>query len=232
MSTKNKNVLVDFRISGEAARELSRLGYNVCRTLPHPLLYDAVIGHPDMTLFKGGGKFVCEPRFYEQYRALIPPEIELICGKSVLGGKYPADICYNAADIGGRLVHNVRYTDEEILKLYSPEQIINVRQGYAKCSICTAADAVITSDAGIYNALKASTDILKIRTGFIRLGESQDGFIGGASGFIDGVVIFNGSLAKHPDGDNIRAFLANRHIDAVSLTDDELTDIGTIIPLF
>ncbi len=231
MSTKN--ILVDFKTGKNTISELTALGYNVITTQKHSSLYESVCGHSDMTLFRSsGGVFVCAPEMYDYYKDVLSGK--LIKGKKTVGGQYPDDIPYNVADVGGYLIHNTRFTDPEILNLYSSDKIIYVRQGYAKCSICAAGTAVITSDSGICKALAntADIDVLKIREGYIRLDGINNGFIGGATGFVDGTVFVNGNLSRHPDGDMITAFLKNHGIDVISLTNGDIVDIGTIIPLF
>ena len=48
---------------------------------------------------------------------------------------YPSDIRYNAACTGKYFIHNLKYTDSDLLKKAENEGLIliNVKQGYSKC---------------------------------------------------------------------------------------------------
>ena len=54
------------------------------------------------------------------------------------------------------------------------------------------------------------------------------GFIGGACGYCDGSLYFSGDLRHHPDGDRIESFCKGLGVDAVSLSDEPLKDVGSI----
>ena len=154
---------------------------------------------------------------------------DIVCGAREVGANYPADILYNACGMGDTVICNAAHTAPEVLSQY--KRVLDVRQGYAKCSICVVSDsAAVTSDEGIYKILKDNGfDVLKIRPGHIRLGKMA-GFIGGASGLLRrGLIAFSGDLMSHPDGAEIAAFCRNAGVDAVSLGKGELVDVGSII---
>ena len=231
MSTHNK-VLVDYRIHKDSVTELENMGYEPVFTIKHRGLYDAVNGHSDMMLYRSYEKIIAEPRLFDVLSEQDIGNIKIINGKQCITDEYPLDIPYNAAELDGYIIHNLKYTNPEILKLYSSEKRIHVNQGYTKCNLCIIKNAAITSDEGIYNKLKSKFDILKIRQGYIELPGMNYGFIGGATGFIDNTLIVNGSLKTHPDYHNIVAFVKNYNVDIAELNIGKLYDIGTIIPLF
>ncbi len=86
----------------------------------------------------------------------------LFCGDiSRLGAEYPADIMYNACSTGKYFIHNLKYTAAALLNVAKVTglQLIDVPQGYAKCSISVVSeDAIITYDRGIAGALKDAVD--------------------------------------------------------------------------
>ncbi len=86
----------------------------------------------------------------------------LFCGDiSRLGAEYPADIMYNACSTGKYFIHNLKYTAPALLNVAKVTglQLIDVPQGYAKCSISVVSeDAIITYDCGIAGALKNAVD--------------------------------------------------------------------------
>lgn len=114
-------------------------------------------------------------------------------------------------------------------------ELVNVRQGYAKCACATVSDnAIITSDRGIYHSMKElNIDLLLIEEGRVALDGADYGFIGGASGLDvnngERTLYFSGNIDRHPDAQRIRAFCEKHRTEILSLTDDELIDIGGII---
>ena len=82
-------------------------------------------------------------------------------------------------------------------------ELIPVKQGYAKCSLCIVSEnAVITADEGLaYTLCRAGLDVLKIIPGCIRLPGYGYGFIGGCCGKLDAATMaFAGDPLTHPDG--------------------------------
>ena len=111
--------------------------------------------------------------------------------------------------------------------------LINVKQGYAKCSCAAVSDhAIITADNGIIRSLEDNPiDVLSIGKGSIRLDGADTGFIGGASGYDKDrkTLYFCGNIKEHPDYNSIKRFCNEQDTQIVSLNDDHLTDIGGII---
>ena len=149
--------------------------------------------------------------------------------------EYPYDVALDAARIGSRLICNKRYVSKQLLgKLADYVDIIDVRQGYAKCSICVVDDnSIITADSGISEeCLKAGIDVLKISAGGIELPGYDGGFIGGCCGKLDtNVMAFAGDISTHQDCGIILDFLSSHGVEAVNLAEGSLKDIGGIIPI-
>ena len=230
-----KNVIIDYRADRESIFTLAQMEYNIIKTTPVKSLYEAVSGHPDMQLhFLGNNTVICAKEVYSYYKKKLPDEYNLICGAQPLRDKYPYDILYNAAVIGDFVICNEKYTAKEIIEEYTRigKKILNVRQGYAKCSIAVVGDnAAITADEGIYKVLtKNNINTLKIETGSVRLKTLPYGFIGGCSGLLHkGLLAVNGNIDNHPQGDLIRDFCANNGTEILCLNKDDLYDIGSII---
>lgn len=225
-------VIVDYRISHQTERALINSGCEVIKTLPLKSVYHEICGHPDIQLHNACGRLICASETYDYYRKLLP-ETDIIRGSVELGAKYPYDIAYNTCRIGRYALCRREYTAPEILMEYEKNniEIIDIKQGYAKCSICVVTDnAVITADKGICRALTGlDIDVLEIQPGYIEL-YGMDGFIGGASGLIKrGILAFNGSLFSHPDGERIDEFVKSHGVMSIMLDDRKLQDIGSII---
>ena len=160
-------------------------------------------------------------------------------GKSVLidniQSPYPNDCLLNFADIGDYIICNKSILTEQIVKYLPKKEIIDVKQGYSKCSVCICNhNTVITDDISIYNALLQYDNInsLLVEKGSVRINEYNYGFIGGCCGLIDkNLLLFNGDLSTHTDFDKIQKFLYDNNVKYIDVKNKPLTDIGSIIPI-
>lgn len=150
---------------------------------------------------------------------------------------YPANVALNAAVVGKTVIAREDAMEPKVREycLHHDYKIVNVRQGYAKCSCAVVSDhAIITADKGIYHSLKETNiDALLIEQGRVRLEGAAYGFIGGASGLdVTGenrTIYFSGDISRHPDYQSILEFCTHHQTEFVNLTSDELTDIGGMI---
>ena len=115
-------------------------------------------------------------------------------------------------------------------------ELIPVKQGYAKCSLCIVSEnAVITADEGLaYTLCRAGLDVLKIIPGCIRLPGYGYGFIGGCCGKLDAATMaFAGDPLTHPDGKKILSFMERHGVKPRNLLGqgEKLIDIGSILPV-
>ncbi|NTV90069.1 MAG: hypothetical protein HGA22_06875 [Clostridiales bacterium] len=231
--------LVDGRIGTSIEAALSGLGIGLIKTLPHPGLYEAVAGHPDMLLHHlGGNRIVFAPGTDEiTLDGLRSLGFGLIAGEAELKPEYPADIAYNVARIGGLYFHNLKYTDPVLKRELERQGIepVNVSQGYSKCSVCIVDDSsIITADRGIADAAS------KKGLGVLLLESSQDiilpglkyGFIGGCSGLAgESTLAFFGEAGKLEEYDRIKAFISQRGVMDISLGKGPVTDFGSLLPI-
>ena len=229
-------VLTDERIDAECESALAEYGFEIIKLPACPMLQKPVSAHPDMLVFVGKGKLFC----HEKYYAIAKKEIDLIIERADLslslsdeawGEKYPADVLFNAAPVGDKLICNAKSVSKKLVELYGAENLINTKQGYAKCSTCTVGDSgVITADVSIAKAVKgAGLDVLLLADPYTRLDGYDTGFIGGASGDDGEHVFFTGSLEAHPEGKAIREFCQKHNRQAVSLSVAPLYDYGSLI---
>ena len=113
-------------------------------------------------------------------------------------------------------------------------EIVDCRQGYAKCSVCVVDEgAIITADRGVETAArKAGLDVLLIEPGYIFLDGFTFGFIGGSSFKISrSKLAFTGTLDAHPNKEDIIHFLKVHEVEPVYLTERLIFDIGSGIPI-
>lgn len=158
----------------------------------------------------------------------------VLCGDGI-SGRYPDNVALNAAVVGKYVICKTDALDRIVPEYCRKHgyKLINVRQGYAKCSCAVVSDkALITADMSIYRALNdTNIDVLRIGQGSVTLDGAEYGFIGGASGYNKSAktLYFCGNVDTHPDGADIRAFCQKHGTDIVCLSDAELRDIGGII---
>lgn len=148
---------------------------------------------------------------------------------------YPNDCLLNFADIGDYIICNKSILSQEIVDLLPQKQIIDVKQGYSKCSVCIVKhNTIITDDISIYNAVSQYDNIksLLIEKGSVHIEKYDYGFIGGCCGLVDkNLLLFNGDLSTHTDFDKIKNFLYDNGVNYIDVKGKPLTDIGSIIPI-
>ena len=158
----------------------------------------------------------------------------IVCGDR-FSGQYPDNTCLSAVPCGNKLLGRIASLDEKVKDFCYDHgiELINVNQGYAKCSCVQIADnAVITADNGMIHALRdTEIDVLPIGKGSVRLEGAEYGFLGGASGYDrdNKAVYFCGNIEQHPDAENIKDFCQTYGTKIICLTKDTLTDIGGLI---
>ncbi len=228
-------VLVDYRINKESEKTLNNYGIKVLKTAKLNNLYDAVDGHPDMQIHHlGDNLFVCEKTLLSYYHKLMP-DANILPGIEI-HNKYPYDIAFNACKVGNFLFHNFNFTDYQILEYYKTNgvKLINVKQGYSKCSICVINEnAIITSDVKIAEkARENGLDALFYNNNQIILKELSNGFVGGISGLIDkNMLAINGNIGKLDDNQRLLDFCQKYQVNLLSLYDGIPEDIGSILPI-
>lgn len=231
--------VIDSRICDASANELERLGIKMLRVPVHPFLYDAVCCHPDMLLHHIGADIIIyAPGTNEGLLAeLRSCGFTLMQGEKTLTGTYPDDIAYNVARVGRYYFHNLRHTDPVIVEQLRRRGIeaVHIEQGYAKCSILAVDEgSIITTDAGIAKAAeRKGLDVLLLECGdSIRLPGINAGFIGGACAMLsDKVCAINGTLRTLVGKESLISFLSKKQIEIKELSNEIVTDIGSILPL-
>ncbi|MBR2499728.1 MAG: hypothetical protein IKB60_01470 [Clostridia bacterium] len=227
-------MIIDNRYKEAAQKEWGNL-YEIIPSVTSKKLSEPVSAHPDMVLFKTGkDEFICAPDVFCEYKEILEPKgAKIICGKKELSCNYPKDIAYNVFKADTFALAKWQETDKEIIKHLEKENIkmIDIKQGYSKCSVCGFSGGIITADSGICKVAKRiGTDALEIPSGEILLSGYDYGFIGGASGVNEkGELFFFGDLDSLSYGKEIKRFLIERKIKFFEIKDYPLTDVGTIM---
>lgn len=232
--TEEKISLCVLQNETEIVNALQKLGIKTLTTQKDKNLSDEVSCHTDMLLCHlGENKILLAGSQKVLYNELTDLGFEVSFANE-LQKEYPKDIILNAAIGKDFVLGNLKYISPDILSAHEKVLHINVKQGYAKCSLCFVNEnAFITEDISIKNALeKTGKDVLLISKGDILLSKEHYGFFGGATGKISKhELAICGNLSYHADGDKINDFLKNHGVVPVELSYSQIKDIGGIIPL-
>ena len=183
--------------------------------------------HADMLLGVVDGRLIVTRSYYEKNAGLFAGCDPVITDERH-GKEYPSDVLLNFIDTKNAVIGYKKALSKLINK-----PVINVKQGYARCSTLMCRDFAVSADKGILNALASlSFDTFEISPGQIELPGYESGFIGGAS-FTDGNnVYFFGSLSYHPDGQIIKEFILSHGAKIHELADAPLLDHGGAVIIF
>ncbi len=236
---KNPNLPTDkvFHIvaSGEYPQyinELEKCGINILLTDGCNDILPALKYHADMLFsYLGNGEFLIEKSQNLFKEKLVNLGLFALNDDIELNEKYPGDIAMNACIIGDKVICAKKGV-QPALKI--GRELIEVNQGYSKCSVCVVDEnSLITDDESIFNACKSfGLDVLIVSKGSVKLKGFDYGFIGGCCGKIsDDTIAFCGDLNTHNDAEKIKSFLCERNIYPVSLGAGFLTDIGSLMPV-
>lgn len=228
-----KYAIIDFRTTSEEKYALENLGLKVLVCPPSPLLYEAVCGHPDMLLHIIDSKTIMvhkdmDKNFVEILKTL---DFDVVFSLNSLKENYPEDIILNSINFPKLFIHNLKYTDNNLLSYMKNKISINVKQGYTKCSTAIVSkNSVITSDKTIAKALsKENMDVLLLPPGDILLPGLNYGFIGGCCGLIDeNSMAFYGDLNYYAFGKEVLNFLKKYGVEPIFLKKGKLIDRGSL----
>lgn len=222
-------IIADHRLPEEAKSKLRKEGELLEFKTPG-VVYDAISGHPDIFMCQTSQQLILSPQTpREIVESLTKHSIKFTFGRKNTGFNHPETSHYNAVVAGEFLIHNLKFTDTEILQTSDNSKRIHINQGYTGCNLLPLGkNHFITSDEGIYKTLKSRFNILYVSPKGILLKNFEHGFIGGTAGFLDNKVFFAGSLKHFPEGNRVSGFLHDLDFDIIELCDGPLIDGGGI----
>lgn len=229
---------IDYRTTDQEIKALENQGLT-CISIPKcTSLYNAIDGHVDIQLAvlnKCKKEVIIHKNMDENFKNLLVSKNiifqETACS---LNSTYPDNVILNALILNNYFIHNLNFTDSNLLKTQNSKKLIQVKQGYTKCSCLILNEtALITSDSGIYKILSTKGfDILLLPPGDIELPGLDYGFIGGTGGMIsENTMAFFGSLDYYLYGDLVKSFLSKYKIKPLYLKNSKLTDRGSLLTL-
>ncbi|MGL4873308.1 MAG: DUF6873 family GME fold protein [Clostridium sp.] len=229
---------VDYRISHIELKNLENLNLKIIKIPKCDLVYDAINGHVDIQmaiLNKESPLILLQKDISKDFLNYLESiHISYILSENSLGLEYPHNVLLNALITEKFLLHNLKFTDPNILKHTKNLLHLNTKQGYTNCSVLKVSNnAFITSDIKISNLLlDEGFDVLNIPPGDILLEDFNYGFIGGVGGLIDPhTMVFFGSLDYYKYGNEVKSFLKLHGVKPIFLKEGPLTDRGSIFTL-
>lgn len=228
-----KNILIDFRSTEFEKETFLKNDFNPIIVPPFKELMEAECGHPDMLLNILDNKNILVHRdmnisFINKLKDL---GYNILKSKNHLKHAYPCNIILNALNTDNVFMHNIKYTDSELICRVQNKNILNIKQGYSKCSTAIITkNSAITSDIKIHTALTSiGFDVLLLNPGGIELKGLDYGFIGGTCGLVeDGLIAFFGNLNKYIYGKEVLDFLIKHDVKPLYLSNTNLIDRGSI----
>ncbi|SHJ62814.1 hypothetical protein SAMN02745163_02306 [Clostridium cavendishii DSM 21758] len=231
-----KTCFIDYRTPFNDIRTLSNYGLKVIKVPKCNDLYTAINGHPDIQLhiINNSEIIVAKNTNSDFISTLKDMGLQIYESSNYLQNKYPNNIILNALSFTNFFVHNLKYTDKILLNKMQKRTLINVPQGYTKCSCAVVNEnSIITSDKKIYESLiQKGFNILLLPPGDIILEGFDYGFIGGTCGLISKTkMAFFGSLDNYTYGNQVKEFLESSGVTPIYLNEGKLVDRGSILTL-
>lgn len=216
--------------------ELSGLGIECIQLKTNNLLDNEINCHADLLSFNFGNGQVIASKGSIGEDVLKRIGITKLLYIDSITSPYPNDIPLNAAFIGNSIICKVNATASKFIEFAKANKlnIINTKQGYARCNLCIVSDnAVITEDCGLACLLKKyQLDVLTITSGDVYLSEKHYGFLGGASCKLsNNEIFFSGNIEKHRNYTDIINFLNKHNVKPIYNKNRFLRDFGGIIQL-
>lgn len=213
---------------------VQELGFNVIQSESIDVLPPFERNHADMQALKiGDTVFIlkdCE-RLSAEIKNL---GYNVINTESKIKGKYPENVLLNAVYLNGKLYGRLDSLDKSLIAYCKNHSIdmINVKQGYTKCSTATIGGGFITSDRGVFDAmLRNREEGLLIECGDIELKGVDYGFIGGCCFEYDNTVYMTGVLNNHKNKADIENYIKYKNKKIQYLSTDSIYDIGGFVVL-
>ena len=200
---------------------------------PEPYIEKSLQRHADLSVCPIPNKaIVLSPSQIFLKEKLISVGFCVIMTNNEPNTPYPNDCILNYIQTNDYLIYNSRISN--VISFNSIKHAISVHQGYIKCSVAPVAkNAILTDDIGIAEACKKNgLDVCLVRKGSVQLDGYPYGFIGGSCGKISkNEMAFCGNIDLHIDAHKIKNFLNQYGVQAVSLSDSPLMDVGSLLPL-
>ena len=221
-------LIISNKASLEFKNFLTDQNIDFIETIDNPNLDKRIGDHPDLSLFVlDSENIILAEEVYSYYKDKLPGK-NLIKGSST-SKKYPRDSIYNLLTFEEFYIHN-DFTEENIERSLKERNYkhLFVKQGYSRCSIIPLRESLLTSDYGIYKALKDKINIILLDNDKIELDGFDQGFIGGTCGLVQDKLIFTGDISRHKSFELIKKACDRENIKII-YPETPIVDIGSMI---
>lgn len=229
--------LIGARYREALEKSLEGQGIEVLWLPDNPHVDTRLAGHADLSALHLGENRLMLAAYLEGNPVVIELTnrgFQVIFASTPQKAAYPGDCGLNVCLLGEHILHNPATMDPQISHYVNHMKPIPVRQGYTKCAVCAVNDhSIITADQGVHVAAQAADfDTLLIESDGIQLPGFVRGFAGGAAFKLSpDTLAFTGGLDACPSKARIAEFLRKRNIRMLSLTQNPIFDIGSVILL-
>ncbi len=223
-------------LSEKTEESLRKYGIDIIKTQSVKNVDSRISTHADLVFLPLGGKNSAAAKEAEPFL-----ETESLCSMNLLKSdvflsfEYPLDCPLNCVIIGKYIICNVDTVRKDVLEycIRNSFEIINVKQGYTKCSVVPVSEqAIITDDISIYNRCRDRLNVLPVEKGIVRLDGFNYGFIGGSAGKLGhDILAFTGYITDSSVRKRIEDFCSLYGVKCVYLSDEKIYDVGSIIPI-
>ncbi len=223
--------IINNNIPAEAKTNLNHYG-ELLEFSTNGLTYPAVSNHPDIFFCKVDDMLFYSPNTPGEYIKILNSKgIRLVKGDIPVGPLYPYSALYNAVITEKYFIHNQKLTDLVLKKAAGKRKVINVKQGYCRCSLLPLLNnCFITSDEGINKKLVSEgLDVLLVNPNGIILPGKEYGLFGGTSGVSNNQIFIVGNLNYYSEGSIVRGYLQNLGYNIIELYNGPLYDCGSIL---
>lgn len=223
-------LIISYKASEAFKNFLLANDFSFIETIPNPNLDQRIDDHPDLSLFKlTDDTIIVDEGVYDYYKETLAG-YNVIKGEKV-GEKYPRDSIYNIVRFKDYYIHN-DITERNIENYFKENRVnhLKVKQGYTRCSIIPLKNILITSDYGIYKALREKIAIKIVDNDEVILDGFAQGFLGGTCGLVGNKLIFTGDITRHWSYPVIKGLCNRENIDII-YPETTLVDLGSIIEI-
>ena len=224
-------ILCDRKMPETAKAKLATYG-EIVEFSTAGITYEAISGHPDIFFCPTPVGLIVAPNLPEKYFKILNEKgISYTIGQLPVGIQYPDSAKYNTLVTKNFIVQNDAISDATILKQNPNHEIINVRQGYVRCSLLALPNnSFIISDRGIEKSLhQHKLEVLYIDPACVKLEGFEHGFFGGTCGIHENSLFICGSLTYFKESELILEFTEKAGVQIIELFDGPPMDVGTIL---
>ncbi len=219
-------------ISDELQRALLQFVDSLIFTAPEPAVEQALSCHADLSACPMPNKKILISKSQLNLKDKLNSLGFCVIMHDDVMSPYPKDCKLNFISTHQYSIFNSNILNSSIF--HNSIKNITTKQGYIKCSVApVASNAILTDDSSIAKAAeKQGIDVCFVTKGDILLPGYNYGFIGGCCGKLsESQLAFCGNVESHRDYKKIIDFLKRYNVTAINLSNSQLTDVGSLIPL-